>query len=90
MRSEEEIRCPNCRVDLVEVDPFEMDVFSGSGIYGCPSCKELWLFSIRECSSNSEFLAGNTCWSRSIERYTRQFCCYEEMRERFNKMMEED
>jgi len=54
------MKCPKCGAELVEVDPFEIDVFGGSGIYGCPRCCRLWLFEVREVSSNSEFLRGRT------------------------------
>jgi len=63
-----------------------MDVFRGTGIYGCPQCRKLWIYSVEEVSGNAEFLLGDRNWRHSLAEYTPDFMSYKEMRERFDAM----
>jgi len=83
------VKCPVCKVEMIEVEPFEMDVFRGSGIYGCPKCKRLWLYEVVNVASTTDLLRGwGNQWASSLKPYTERYCAYPEVKAKFEKILE--
>ena len=83
------LECPRCGTSLIEVEPFEMDVFSGSGIYGCPKCKSLWLYEVVNVASTTELLMGwGNQWVTTLKPYTPKYCMYPKIKKKFQEMIE--
>ena len=85
-----DMNCPRCKTPLIEVEPFEMDVFRGSGIYGCPKCKSLWIYEIVNTASTTELLAGmGNQWASALKPYTPKYCMYPEIKQRFEELLKQ-
>ena len=82
------MKCPVCKVEMVEVVPFEMDVFDGYGIYGCAKCRRLWIYEVENVASTTELLAGwGGQYVSRLKPYTEKYLAYPEVEAKFRKIL---